>query len=839
MENCESELHTLCEQARWAEVAALVTLYIESIAARDSAVVDKEYSSSKKEDEDDDGSSLSPSYLDTKAIKRHGSSSFAPTSATENQTSDFCSSSVSGSYVDGSHGEIQEHEHVGAGSMGTNTIQRPAIPMPDQNGSEESISSANRAGEDDSVSSIHNTHPPTPPPENYDDDVMSQGRIDLLKSQLISRVGPRRRTPLMIACVDAPVKVISLLLRACPEACGIPDRSGDLPLHIASRWRSSKLVVEESPTLEDVDDSPYELPLVLYMLMVAHPESVATMNRWKQTPLHSLFESKHPLLPSHVPKCKGTGLQLAAVETMLGRWDSEEYRIFDEHTCREDVNEVKQLVESATNCGLRVHDDNGRLPLHCAALCQWVDLPIFRALIQAYPPSTWTPVLSALKCDDDSVSSSYSWDVNRDSVATDGNMDSMEGGCHGRDLAVHLFHKRCMLPAEPSGHSASEDELWSKSDASAFLSAGFHCETISLLLTPIVDAALHATNEARSACSASGVPLEDESSSSSMVLPIHVACIHGVSFDLLEKLCRAYPESVSIPLTSMVHPERMGMLPIELFEEGRAGHEVNNASDASFPQLSTAYFKRSDLLFSYFTEARALNEIFYYQDAARMSRFVDQIRNEVKASPDRLMSDTAGKVWMMFCRNYTKTRRKGFPNFGNLVGRVLEGLDEYVTPRLNVIQTESAPDGISLRKLANGRTVEEEAMARAPSGSLEHILDGGEIRTFHRHVLSFLSGKDALSYSSTCLKAWAYGARSLRKMKENGIIDCHGSFDCDDFKVEDGQTVSKKWQDFIIPCVQKCTHSVLVSADISYRGWTEMDSSACSGRFLAFAHVLS
>ena len=140
MENCESELHTLCEQARWAEVAALVTLYIESIAARDSAVVDKEYSSSKKEDEDDDGSSLSPSYLDTKAIKRHGSSSFAPTSATENQTSDFCSSSVSGSYVDGSHGEIQEHEHVGAGSMGTNTIQRPAIPMPDQNGSEESIS---------------------------------------------------------------------------------------------------------------------------------------------------------------------------------------------------------------------------------------------------------------------------------------------------------------------------------------------------------------------------------------------------------------------------------------------------------------------------------------------------------------------------------------------------------------------------------------------------------------------------------------------------------------------------------------------------------------------------
>jgi len=830
MEEFDSELHTLCEQARWAEVAALVALYIESIAARDAAVVD---SPSKKEDED--GSSLSPSYLDTKAVKHHGASSFAPrsnTSATENQTSDICSSTVSGSYVDElrySYGGIQKHE--GSGSMGTDTIQIPTAQMSDQNGSEESISSSNRAGEEDSVSSIHNTRPPTPPPDKFDDDVMSQGRIDLLKSQLISRVGPRRWTPLMIACVDAPVQVISLLLRACPEACGIPDRSGNLPLHIASKWRSSKLVVDESLT-EDVDDSPYELPLVLYMLMVAHPESVATMNRWKQTPLHSLFESKHPVLPSHIPTCKGSGTQLAAVETMLGRWDNEVYRIFDEHTCVEDVTEVKQLVEYATNCGLRVHDGNGRLPLHCAALCQWVDLSIIRVLIQAYPPSTWTPVLPTSECDEDSASSSYSWDVNRDSVATDGNIYSTEGGYHGRDLAVHLFHKRCMLPAELSGHSASEDELWSKShvtNASAFLSADFHCEAISLLLTPMVDAALHAINEARSACSASGVPLEDESSSSSIVLPIHVACIHGVSFDLLEKLCRVYPVSIQIPLTSMVHPDRMGMLPIELFEEGRAGHEVNNASDASFPQLSTAYFKRSDLLFSHFTEARALNGIFYYQDAARMSRFVDQIQREINESPHHLISDTAGAVWMMFCRNYTKTRRKGFPNFGTLVGRVLEGLDESVTPRLNVIKTESAPGGISLCKLANGRTVKEEAMARAPSGSLEHILDGGEIRIFHRHVLSFLSGRDALSYSATCLKAWAYGARSLRKIKENGIIDCHGSFDCDDFKAEDGQTLSMKWQDFTIPCVQKCTHSVMVSADISYRGWTEMDSSACSG----------
>ena len=86
------------------------------------------------------------------------------------------------------------------------------------------------------TSSIRNTHPPTPPlpaassltPEQQDK--LSPERIQHLQNQLLSREGANRWTPLMIACACAPPSVISLLVQVCPEACGIPDRSGSLPL---------------------------------------------------------------------------------------------------------------------------------------------------------------------------------------------------------------------------------------------------------------------------------------------------------------------------------------------------------------------------------------------------------------------------------------------------------------------------------------------------------------------------------------------------------------------------------------------------------------------------------
>jgi len=170
--------------------------------------------------------------------------------------------------------------------------------------------------------------------------------IKCLQDQLVSRESPNRWTPLMISCMYAPPQVISLLTKVSPDSCAIPDRSGSLPLHFGC-WRHATLSehlkesehiggcpngqdgilreVDEFASYSDDTSIQNEACIVLSILIATFPEALATANRWGHTPLHSLFESIRSLNPPKSLRLRGIESEncLAIVETLLGKWDKE------------------------------------------------------------------------------------------------------------------------------------------------------------------------------------------------------------------------------------------------------------------------------------------------------------------------------------------------------------------------------------------------------------------------------------------------------------------------------------------------------------------------------------
>ncbi len=306
--------------------------------------------------------------------------------------------------------------------------------------------------------------------------------IKCLQDQLVSREGQNRWTPLMICSVHAPSQVISLLTKACPDACAIPDRSGSLPLHLGC-WRHATLsgyrkeyqhtgdclngqgeiYREENAVASDADDISIENEacIVLSILIAAFPEALATANRWGHTPLHSLFESVRSLNSPKTVRLEGneSGYCLAIVETLLGKWDTEIWDYLQSNSCvmsQDGVQALKEAIQSDVKRALRTRDTKGRLPLHSAASCQWANEQIFRALVLAFPAAAWIPVIMPVndleRSSGRSSTTSFSWEINGVIIEEDNEEDEenshnnsieglfpQSGGCKGKDLAVRNF----------------------------------------------------------------------------------------------------------------------------------------------------------------------------------------------------------------------------------------------------------------------------------------------------------------------------------------------------------------------------------------------------------------
>eukprot|EP00986_Skeletonema_menzelii_P013645 scaffold8097_cov148-Skeletonema_menzelii.AAC.16 len=900
----QSELHILCEEARWPEVCSILKSILESERLAEEAGegssdghydhsgVDVSYEQQRHQQQQHPSRSHRTRY-GTKKLQQ-SSSSIAPTSTNTSEPAtvyDDDASSTEDSY-DGSlrcsyekllHFEKskktqeEEEEHHHRNHDVTTILESSNHSL----GEEDVATSTEQPPERrPSISSTENNVEklPTPSPS----DALSPEQIQSYKQQLVSREGANQWTPLMVACVQAPPVVLSLLTRVCPQACRIPDRSGSLPLHFVSCWRRSKMMEMDDELLKealqnnkgkrDVLESDNnelhssetsresreqmqqkkrsledELCLVFYILMTAYPDSVATINRWSQTPIHSLFESKPTPIIMQEYSTEGdlTGNRLCSVEFLLGLWDE---RICDKFNSYSFVQEpdgfssIMQALQSAVQRALRTRDNKGRLPLHSAAGSQWVDESMLRAVVAAYRPATWIPVIPPNHAQGGSATrSSAPWDITRNAVIPDDVIYQNEeagtdglfpktGGCYGKDLAVHVLHRRLMLPLSTNENTADDD----LSHASVYFNEK-HCGAISALLEPLVNAASD-DFEAKLACAATGSGINPEKAedglysllhshygdTSCALLPLHIAAIHGVSYDILEGLLRAHPEGARTPMASSDRNgdrRRYGALAIELFEEGRSGLEVNVASDTMFPSLMQSYFRRSDLLFSYFPEAVSTKTVAYCKDNTRLRRFEKLIRREASRLGEKeLFSDEACSLWLFLCRN-SGSRKSRIPNYSAMVGRILDGLDSQSVRKLSVLRTRSSPEGVRVPTLPNGRSIIEEAKERAPSGSMIQMMAEN---FFQSEMISYLPPEDALSWSTSCRSALAGGVRLLQETSDE-----HGSMtweltplfedETDSERHERGLRVSQPWKELSLPYVPSSTHSVLVRFEVDYR----------------------
>lgn len=881
----QSELHVLCEEAKWSEVCSILKLILKSerLVAEEDGSHDGGDNLNANNSEQRHHQHIPRSSLGRSGTNKiHSLSSVAPTCATTEQATIYeAASSTEDSYDEGlrcsyetsKKSECQQQHHDVATTLYESSTGEDAATT--------ITGPVRRASISSTENNVENL--PSPSPSS---DVLSHEQIQSYKQQLISREGPNQWTPLMIACVRAPPVVLSLITQVCPQACSVPDRSGSLPLHFVSCWRRSKMMEMDDDFFmeavqrdkgKDIHSSETsresrehlqqkkqsmedELCLVFYILMTAYPDSVATFNRWNQTPLHSLFESKPaPITTQEYPnEADSTRSRLCSVEFLLGLWDERMCEKFNSYSFVKEPDAFSntiQSLQSAVQRALRTRDSKGRLPLHAAAGSQWVDESMLRAVVAAYRPATWIPVIPPSNVlGSIATRSSVSWDITRNAVipedvvyqneetGTDG-LFPKTGGCYGKDLAVHILHRRLMLPLTATENVAGssfveashDDDLHSKStslsDASVYFN-GNHCGAISALLEPMANAASD-DFEAKLACAATGSGVNAEETEDEpfsplhstygvrirALLPLHIAAIHGVSYDVLEGLLRAHPDGACTPMVSLDSDRRRyDVLPIELFEEGRSGREVNIASEKTFPSLMQNYFRRSDLLFSYFPEAVSTKNVAYCKDETRLRRFEKLIRAEASRPGEKdLFSDEAGSLWLFMCRN-AGARKSRLPGSTAMIGRILDGLNSESVRKLNFLRTKSSPEGVRVPTLPNGRTVIDEAKERAPSGSLFRIMDE---HFFHSAMLSYLAPGDAISYSTSCRKAQAGGVRLLQETPDE-----HGSMawdlaplfgdETDSELQERGLRVSQPWKQLSLPYVPSSTHSVLVSFEVDY-----------------------
>ena len=234
----QSELHILCEEAKWPEVCSILKSILESerLAGEPEGSYDDGY-----ENGDDNINANNNSEQrhhqqpPPRSPRRNGSkklqslSSVAPTCANTSEPATIyeAASSSEDSY-DGSlrcsyeksrniqeQQQQQQHEVTTILESSNHSLGEDAATTTKTNDPlvrRQSISST-----ENNVEKL-----PTPSPPS---DVLSPEQIQSYKQQLVSREGSNQWTPLMVACVHAPPVVLSLLTRVCPQACSIPYRS--------------------------------------------------------------------------------------------------------------------------------------------------------------------------------------------------------------------------------------------------------------------------------------------------------------------------------------------------------------------------------------------------------------------------------------------------------------------------------------------------------------------------------------------------------------------------------------------------------------------------------------
>jgi len=342
-------------------------------------------------------------------------------------------------------------------------------------------------------------------------------------------------------------------------------------------------------------------------------------------------------------------------------------------------------------------------------------------------------------------------------------------------------------------------------------------------------------------------------------LPLHIAAEFGVSCDILLGLAQSNPSAASEALKMQS--------PLELFENGRAGKETQDAektkrrserviesatfglggqsggySEKDCNRIVESYRHRSDLLFAMYPHAepssllmnqqhkddestsisrcsnnnrktkkrrsRASRVIPYRHDPARLRRIENLIKKEASADNEQILSLPVQTVWSWLCDNTDATSGDKRDNFTGSVGRVIDGLDQQGLWKLSLVSSPKP----RLLLLGNGNSVPEEAISRRPDTSFDQMLRSSSQYGWQFCVTAFLTARDALSYSTTCRRARVGGVRVLQEI-DLREPDREFTFET---SIDGGLMDSPlPWQDLSQALITPdCTHTVNVVYDL-------------------------
>ena len=302
------------------------------------------------------------------------------------------------------------------------------------------------------------------------------------------------------------------------------------------------------------------------------------------------------------------------------------------------------------------------------------------------------------------------------------------------------------------------------------------------------------------------------------ILPIHIACELGLSYDLIARLCKVYPKGLS-----KVKPGT-SKYPLELFLLSKAHDNALSAKyqldslskeEAGFPEYQClhdaldGFHTTSDLLFAYYPEAVPSEKSgikLFRRDLSRITRLEKLIRNEALDENLLELSTTARLVWIWMCHFTNPDNPRDV--YVSSVGRVIDNLDSSALWKLTFVKN-SVTEQRTFLKVGGptGKTVVMEAENRAARTTYYDLLHVSQ--NWQNNMLLYLSAKDALSYSCVCKHTYVTGVKYLSEAENLG----EGRWE------SENNTGPEPWKQLNV-IIPPCTHSV----DLSYQ-LTEFKSS--------------
>ena len=602
------------------------------------------------------------------------------------------------------------------------------------------------------------------------------------RSLFVDRQGPHKWTPLMILCVKAPVELIKLMIQSNPASCHIPDTSKSLPLHFVACWRRD-------------GNEEFVIKALLQNSKKESTPQIKVVNRWGQNPLHAVFDSKE------APR-------MSVIKVLLGMKTSKNDDL------DEDIDRLHQIADDSSHLSsLSAHsgsDENREDNKHAFTM---------NSKSLRLPAS-----LSSNSNDDEKKDSNQNVagneifvknkkekktpsqnEVSPSVIVALSTLDlksrlplhiACENGASHEilRLLVNLYPDSCIVPSE-------RNEL------------AFHIY-FDYLNTPLARKRNEIEEKrAREIMEMLILPViptyKDYGRRRKLpnLLPLHVACELGLSYDIISNLLKTYPKSASKKKSNT------GIYPLESYlvskahdEAIQAKHQIESLKETEEPPSSYAHLSKivdkfnrtSDLIFAYYPDAEPSKNSgikLFRRDRSRIARIEKLIRKEALDKNTRELSTTARLTWTWMC--HFKNPENPRDSYVANVGRVIENLDSSSLWKLTYIKNSS-----NLQKTflqiggSTGKTVVMEAEKRALNTTFYDMLKVSY--NWQNHMLSYLRGKDALNYSCVCKHTYVTGVK---------YISGEGDLGGERWESSIFDECTKLWKhlDLIIP---QCTHSI-------------------------------